>query len=79
MNDQPIMLIEDNPDDRDLTIRALKKNNVLNPPQRRAPLTRSPRQDRAHPADQRETRARSKRPVAPGRPGGPEPGAGAAG
>jgi two-component system, response regulator len=31
MNDQQIMLIEDNPDDRDLTIRALKKNNVLNP------------------------------------------------
>jgi two-component system response regulator len=31
MNDQRIMLIEDNPDDRDLTIRALKKNNVLNP------------------------------------------------
>ena len=25
------MLVEDNPDDRDLTIRALKKNNVLNP------------------------------------------------
>ena len=31
MNDKQIMLIEDNPDDRDLTIRALKKNNVLNP------------------------------------------------
>ena len=31
MNDKPIMLIEDNPDDRDLTIRALKKNNILNP------------------------------------------------
>ena len=31
MNDQQIMLIEDNPDDRDLTIRALKKQNVLNP------------------------------------------------
>ena len=31
MNDKPIMLIEDNPDDRDLTIRAFKKNNVLNP------------------------------------------------
>ena len=28
---RPIMLIEDNPDDRDLTIRALKKNNILNP------------------------------------------------
>jgi CheY-like chemotaxis protein len=31
MNDKPILLVEDNPDDRDLTIRALKKNNVLNP------------------------------------------------
>ncbi len=31
MNDKRIMLIEDNPDDRDLTIRALKKNHVLNP------------------------------------------------
>ena len=31
MNDKQILLIEDNPDDRDLTIRALKKNNVLNP------------------------------------------------
>lgn len=31
MNDMQIMLIEDNPDDRDLTIRALRKNNVLNP------------------------------------------------
>ena len=31
MNDKQIMLIEDNPDDRDLTIRALKKNNVRNP------------------------------------------------
>jgi two-component system, response regulator len=31
MNDKQIMLIEDNADDRDLTIRALKKNNVLNP------------------------------------------------
>jgi len=31
MNDKQIMLIEDNPDDRDLTIRALKKNNILNP------------------------------------------------
>ena len=31
MNDKPIMLIQDNPDDRDLTIRALKRNNVLNP------------------------------------------------
>ena len=30
-SNKPIMLIEDNPDDRDLTIRALKKNNVLNP------------------------------------------------
>jgi CheY-like chemotaxis protein len=31
VNDKQIMLIEDNPDDRDLTIRSLKKNNVLNP------------------------------------------------
>jgi CheY-like chemotaxis protein len=31
MSDQRIMLIEDDPDDRDLTIRALKKHNVLNP------------------------------------------------
>jgi hypothetical protein len=30
MNDKPIMLIEDNPDDRDLTIRGLKKHNILN-------------------------------------------------
>jgi two-component system, response regulator len=29
--DRHILLIEDNPDDRDLTIRALKKNNLLNP------------------------------------------------
>jgi CheY-like chemotaxis protein len=26
-----VLLVEDNPDDRDLTIRAFKKNNVLNP------------------------------------------------
>ncbi len=31
MRDKQIMLIEDNPDDRDLTIRALKKQNVINP------------------------------------------------
>jgi two-component system, response regulator len=31
MTDKKIMLIEDNPDDRDLTIRELKKNNILNP------------------------------------------------
>jgi hypothetical protein len=31
MNDKQIMLIEDNADDRDLTIRARKKNNVFNP------------------------------------------------
>lgn len=30
MSDKQILLIEDNPDDRDLTIRALKKNNILN-------------------------------------------------
>ena len=30
MTGKQIMLIEDNPDDRDLTIRALQKNNVLN-------------------------------------------------
>jgi two-component system response regulator len=28
---RPIMLIEDNPDDRDLTIRALRKHNIRNP------------------------------------------------
>jgi two-component system, response regulator len=27
---QPILLVEDNPDDEALTIRALKKNNILN-------------------------------------------------
>ena len=27
----PIMLIEDNPDNRDLTTRALRKHNILNP------------------------------------------------
>jgi two-component system response regulator len=26
-----ILLVEDNPDDRDLTLRALSKNNILNP------------------------------------------------
>jgi hypothetical protein len=31
MNDKQIMVIEDNPDDRDLTIRALKENIILNP------------------------------------------------
>jgi two-component system response regulator len=31
MNGQrPILLVEDNPDDEDLTVRALRKNNVLN-------------------------------------------------
>jgi len=30
MNDRIILLIEDNPDDVDLTLRAFKKNNVLN-------------------------------------------------
>ena len=31
MNNRPILLIEDNADDRDLAIRAFKRNNVLNP------------------------------------------------
>ena len=31
MIDKPILLVEDNPDDEELTIRALKKNNILNP------------------------------------------------
>ncbi|HTT52436.1 MAG TPA: response regulator [Streptosporangiaceae bacterium] len=30
MRDQTIMLVEDNPDDEMLTLRALKKNNILN-------------------------------------------------
>jgi two-component system response regulator len=30
MNDKPILLVEDNPDDEALTIRALKKNNISN-------------------------------------------------
>lgn len=30
MNEEVILLVEDNPDDVDLTIRALKKNNILN-------------------------------------------------
>lgn len=30
MNDRIILLVEDNPDDEALTIRALKKNNILN-------------------------------------------------
>lgn len=30
MKDKTILLIEDNPDDVDLTIRALRKNNLLN-------------------------------------------------
>ncbi|HUP40159.1 MAG TPA: response regulator [Vicinamibacterales bacterium] len=30
MNNGPILLIEDNPDDQKLTIRALKKNNITN-------------------------------------------------
>ena len=29
-NGKAIMLVEDNPDDRDLTLRALKKNNIAN-------------------------------------------------
>ncbi len=30
MTDQPILLVEDNPDDEHLTIRALKKNHIMN-------------------------------------------------
>jgi two-component system response regulator len=30
MNDDAILLVEDNPDDEALTLRALKKNNILN-------------------------------------------------
>ena len=30
MNKEAILLVEDNPDDEDLTLRALKKNNILN-------------------------------------------------
>ena len=30
MTDQTILLVEDNPDDEALTLRALKKNNILN-------------------------------------------------
>ena len=30
MNDRSILLVEDNPDDADLTMRALKKNNIRN-------------------------------------------------
>ncbi|HEY4643456.1 MAG TPA: response regulator [Bacteroidota bacterium] len=30
MNDKIILLVEDNPDDQALTMRALKKNNILN-------------------------------------------------
>jgi len=31
MNDQLILLVEDNPDDEKLTLRALRKNNIANP------------------------------------------------
>ena len=31
MYDKTILLVEDNPDDEELTLRALKKNNILNP------------------------------------------------
>jgi len=30
MNNKPILLVEDNPDDEALTLRALKKNGILN-------------------------------------------------
>lgn len=30
MNDKAILLVEDNPDDEELTLRALKKNNIQN-------------------------------------------------
>lgn len=30
MNDKRILLVEDNPDDVELTLRALNKNNILN-------------------------------------------------
>jgi two-component system response regulator len=30
MNEKTILLVEDNPDDEELTLRALKKNNILN-------------------------------------------------
>lgn len=30
-SDQTILLVEDNPDDEALTLRALKKNNIMNP------------------------------------------------
>ena len=30
MNDKVILLVEDNPDDEELTLRALKKNNIQN-------------------------------------------------
>ena len=30
MNDKIILLVEDNPDDVELTLRSLKKNNILN-------------------------------------------------
>lgn len=31
MSDKTILLVEDNPDDEALTLRALQKNNILNP------------------------------------------------
>ena len=30
MNEKIILLVEDNPDDEELTLRALKKNNIQN-------------------------------------------------
>lgn len=31
MKNRPILLVEDNPDDVELTLRAFKKNNIVNP------------------------------------------------
>ena len=31
MNSHPILLVEDNPDDIELTLRAVRRNNLANP------------------------------------------------